>query len=65
MAYLKGIGVPMGYLSFQGGGASAGAGDDKLAAPWCVSTWGVDGATAKYIFPQVQYSPCTILIALY
>ena len=33
-------GAPMGYLSFQGAGASAGRGQ---AAPWCVSTWGVDG----------------------
>ena len=30
----------MGYLSFQGAGASSGRGQ---AAPWCVSTWGVDG----------------------
>lgn len=40
MKYLKDIGIPMGYLSFQGGGASSGRG---TAAPWCVNTWGVDG----------------------
>jgi hypothetical protein len=32
-------GLPMGYLSFQGAGASSSDGK----APWCVSTWGVDG----------------------
>ena len=32
--------IPMGYLSFQGAGASSGRGN---AAPWCVDTWGVDG----------------------
>ena len=38
--YLKSIGIPMGYLSFQGAGASSGRG---TAAPWCVDTWGIDG----------------------
>jgi hypothetical protein len=38
--YLKLLGIPMGYLSFQGAGASSGRGK---AAPWCVDTWGVDG----------------------
>jgi hypothetical protein len=52
MDYLKSIGVPMGYLSFQGGGASAGASHDDTAAPWCVSTWGVDGGQQKNIYPQ-------------
>ena len=32
----------MGYLSFQGAGASSGGGGAH-AAPWCVDTWGVDG----------------------
>ena len=31
--------IPIGYLSFQGAGASSSDG----GAPWCVSTWGVDG----------------------
>ena len=39
-AELRDHGAPMGYLSFQGAGASSGRGQ---AAPWCVSTWGVDG----------------------
>mmetsp|Transcript_10641 Transcript_10641/g.15869 ORF Transcript_10641/g.15869 Transcript_10641/m.15869 type:complete len:561 (+) Transcript_10641:185-1867(+) len=37
---LKESGTPMGYLSFQGAGASSGRG---TAAPWCVDLWGVDG----------------------
>ncbi|CAB9515401.1 expressed unknown protein [Seminavis robusta] len=41
--YLKSQGIPMGYLSFQGAGASSGRGK---AAPWCVDTWGVDGGLA-------------------
>ena len=40
MNELKDGGAPMGYLSFQGAGASDGRGQ---AAPWCVSQWGVDG----------------------
>ena len=40
MDELAALGVPMGYLSFQGAGASAGRGS---GAPWCVSEWGVDG----------------------
>jgi len=34
----------MGYLSFQGGGASSGRGS---AAPWCVNTWGIDGGLSN------------------
>ena len=40
LASLNSLGTPMGYLSFQGAGASSGRGQ---AAPWCVDTWGVDG----------------------
>ena len=56
LADLKNAGTPMGYLSFQGAGASslgapqfletdtATSDDDRLlGAPWCVNTWGVDG----------------------
>jgi len=32
-------GIQLGYLSFQGAGASSSNGK----APWCVSKWGVDG----------------------
>ena len=42
--YLKNEGIPMGYLSFQGAGASSGRGQ---AAPWCIDTWGVDGGLGK------------------
>jgi|EP01046_Picozoa_sp_COSAG06_P015634 hypothetical protein len=56
VADLKELGVPMGYLSFQGAGASSMADDvDDVAlrrldegpspppsAPWCVNTWGPD-----------------------
>lgn len=38
MDSLRGVGI--GYLSFQGAGASKGRGQ---AAPWCIETWGVDG----------------------
>ena len=34
--------IPIGYLSFQGAGASSGEGGGA-SAPWCVSRWGVDG----------------------
>ena len=40
VGYLKSIGVNIGYVSFQGAGASSGRGK---AAPWCVDVWGVDG----------------------
>ena len=36
---LKEMQVPMGYLSFQGVGASVG----HDGAPWCVDRWGPDG----------------------
>lgn len=42
--YLKSISIPMGYLSFQGAGASSGRG---TAAPWCVDTWGIDGGLSS------------------
>jgi len=42
MDYLRSIGVPMGYLSFQGSGASKFEGSNGNA-PWCVHTWGPDG----------------------
>ena len=42
--YLRNEGIPMGYLSFQGAGASSGRGK---AAPWCIDTWGVDGGLGK------------------
>jgi len=55
VADLKQLGVPMGYLSFQGAGASsvnvAGAAPLRRldegpspppSAPWCVNTWGPD-----------------------
>lgn len=41
--------VPMGYLSFQGAGTSSGRGQ---AAPWCVSTWGVDGGLDQNHYPM-------------
>lgn len=41
--YLHSENIPMGYLSFQGAGASSGRGQ----APWCVETWGVDGGLGK------------------
>jgi len=39
---------PMGYLSFQGAGASSGRGK---GAPWCVATWGVDGGLNRKEYP--------------
>jgi hypothetical protein len=41
---LRSINIPIGYLSFQGAGASSGRGQ---AAPWCIDTWGVDGGLDK------------------
>ena len=41
---LKEQGLSMGYLSFQGSGASSGRGS---AAPWCVNTWGIDGGLSN------------------
>jgi hypothetical protein len=43
--YLKSISIPMGYLLFQGAGASSGQG---IAAPWCVDTWGIDGGLSSH-----------------
>ena len=40
-------GIPLGYLSFQGAGASSSDG----GAPWCVSTWGIDGGENSKQFP--------------
>lgn len=41
------------YLSFQGDGASSGRG---RAAPWCVSTWGVDGGLGPmYPVPMKEF----------
>ena len=36
-------GLKMGYLSYQGAGASSSDGK----APWCVTQWGVDGGQSK------------------
>jgi hypothetical protein len=47
--YLRVEEVPMGYLSFQGAGASSGRGK---AAPWCIETWGVDGGLDPKIYPM-------------
>lgn len=46
--YLDSIGIPIGYLSFQGAGTSSGRG---TAAPWCVDTWGVDGGEDPNHYP--------------
>lgn len=46
--YLELIGIPIGYLSFQGAGTSSGRGK---AAPWCVETWGVDGGQDPNHYP--------------
>lgn len=47
--YLRSQEVSMGYLSFQGAGASSGRGK---AAPWCVDTWGVDGGLNPKVYPM-------------
>ena len=46
--------IPMGYLSFQGAGASKGRGG---SAPWCVETWGVDdgGLGDNYPMPLKDF----------
>eukprot|EP00549_Striatella_unipunctata_P019786 CAMPEP_0118673098 /NCGR_PEP_ID=MMETSP0800-20121206/129_1 /TAXON_ID=210618 ORGANISM="Striatella unipunctata, Strain CCMP2910" /NCGR_SAMPLE_ID=MMETSP0800 /ASSEMBLY_ACC=CAM_ASM_000638 /LENGTH=354 /DNA_ID=CAMNT_0006568115 /DNA_START=195 /DNA_END=1260 /DNA_ORIENTATION=+ len=50
---LKSNQIPMGYLSFQGSGASSSDGD----APWCVTEWGVDGALGPgYPVPMPTFS---------
>jgi len=47
------LGVPMGYISFQGAGASSGRG---TAAPWCVYLWGPHGGLGKrYPMPLDQF----------
>ena len=61
MSYLKSIGIPMGYLSFQGAGASSGRG---AAAPWCVHTWGVDGGLSHRYPVSVKDMQREIGIAL-
>jgi len=40
--YYDSLDIPLGYLSFQGGGASS---SDAETAPWCISQWGPDGGT--------------------
>jgi hypothetical protein len=47
-AYLDSIGVPLGYLSFQGAGTSSGRGK---AAPWCVEKWSADGGEDPNDYP--------------
>ncbi|CAK0845740.1 unnamed protein product [Prorocentrum cordatum] len=55
------LGVPMGYLSFQGSGASSlskSTGADRFegGAPWCVNTWGVDGGLGgQYPLPLPSF----------
>jgi hypothetical protein len=46
--YLDSIGIPIGYLSFQGAGTSSGRGK---AAPWCVETWSADGGQDPNNYP--------------
>ena len=43
VATLRAQGLEMGYLSFLGSGACTSDGK----APWCVSTWGVDGGLSR------------------
>lgn len=45
---LRSQGILLGYLSFQGAGASSGRGS---AAPWCVERWGVDGGLDRRRYP--------------
>ena len=47
-AYLDSIGIPIGYLSFQGAGTSSGRGK---AAPWCVDKWSADGGQDPNNYP--------------
>ena len=42
------IGIPIGYLSFQGAGTSSGRGQ---AAPWCVEKWSADGGQDPNKYP--------------
>ncbi|KAG7340586.1 hypothetical protein IV203_024129 [Nitzschia inconspicua] len=46
--YLDDIGIPVGYLSFQGAGTSSGRGK---AAPWCVQQWSADGGQDPNHYP--------------
>jgi hypothetical protein len=46
--YLDSIGIPIGYLSFQGAGTSSGRG---TAAPWCVSRWSADDGQDRNHYP--------------
>ena len=51
---LDAAGVPIGYLSFQGSGASASHGG---GAPWCVSQWGPDqGLGGNYPMPLKDFA---------
>ena len=52
VATLRAQGLEMGYLSFQGSGACTSNGK----APWCVSTWGVDGGLSRqYPVPLPEF----------
>jgi hypothetical protein len=46
--YLRSVGIPIGYLSFQGAGTSSGRGQ---AAPWCVEQWSADGGQDRQYYP--------------
>jgi len=46
--YLDSIGIPIGYLSFQGAGTSSGRGK---AAPWCIERWSADGGQDRKKYP--------------
>lgn len=50
---LNASGISIGYLSFQGAGASSGRGK---AAPWCVEAWGVDGGLDRRHYPMDMVS---------
>jgi hypothetical protein len=47
-SYLHSIGIPLGYLSFQGAGTSSGRGK---AAPWCIEKWSADGGQDPNNYP--------------
>ena len=70
VATLKESKVPMGYLSFQGAGAShlnrhahhnqqlaVGASvSDGMGAPWCIGTWGPDAGTShQFPVPEPEF----------
>ena len=46
--HLDSIGIPIGYLSFQGAGTSSGR---EKAAPWCIERWSADGGQDKNEYP--------------